>query len=645
MKRIHRFCVFLVLVIGVTHFAVADDKVKVTTIFDKRTVDINDEIKLTIRISGAQTNVLRPRVPHLDSFESYYTGRSNQFTFIDGRSESTTSFSYVLIPKRAGKFTLPPIEVDIDNEIYRTDPIDLEVLGRGSQTSALPPGPSGRGAMPSSSQAPFPQPGMGSSVIQKPLVQTVTPETERDIFLNTFADKVEAYPNEQILLTYSVFTRVSARAERFEKDPNLNGFWVEEIPIERDYQPEKIIFGGAQYVKADVRRLAIFPTTTGTFEIDPGIFRATVKRESHPSSVFDDFFDESFFGGSFFSRREQKLLTAAPLKIVVRPLPEQGKPADFSGMIGQFRMTSGIDKRSVKQNEPIILTISIEGEGNIEMIERPKIPESKDIKVYDSDSSTELSKYRGGLRGRKTFEVTLIPTAAGEFEIPSLVFNFFNSRQGTYEILKTTPYQIKVRPGPPVPLPEVLAKAGADKSLKKKIELESRDIRFIKENFDLKSRRVELKDVIRLILIFNSFLTVLCLILFSRSKYEARLDQDLPMKRSRYAFRVAQKGLKSLKRLSSASKDGSRKKFFEEAPKVLNNYFADKFNLSPQGLTLYEIETRLEEKGLDRANLESLKAFYEMCDRIRFTSSDVPQIRSEELLKVMQSMIHFLEKQ
>ncbi len=660
MKRTFLILLFLTCLMLPASLSYGEEKLKVTTVFDKRTVGLNGEIKFTIRIVGGKGNILRPRVPHTDQFDSYYTGRSSQFTFVNGRSESTTTFSYTLLPKRVGKFMLPPIEVEVDNQIFRTDPIEIEVIGsqQASGSGAVRPTPAaaigpGQAFLPSSSGgAPLAKPGsqvvaqIPPQSIQKPVSPTINSESDRDIFLNVFTDKVEAYPNEQILLIHSVFTRLSARSEQFEKDPDLSGFWVEEIPIPRDYQAEKIIFEGLQYMKADVRRLALFPTATGTFEIDPGVFRITVKKENRSSNLFDDFFDESFFSGSFFSQREQKLLTARPLKIVVRPLPEQGKPADFSGMVGQFRMSSTVDKRAVKQNEPILFSIVIEGEGNIEMLERPPIPDLKDVKIYDSDSSTDLSKSMAGVRGRKSFEVTLIPTAAGEFEIPSLSFSFFDPRRGKYQTLKTSPYQIRVSPGPAVPLPDTAQDLRSGKGeTKKKITRESSDIHFIKENFDLQRKRLSLGGLAKFLLMIDGLFSIICMVLFGIRKHEERLDQNLALKRSSYAARKAQKGIHLLKKLSASARSEDMRKFFQEAPKILNQYFADKFNLSSQGMTLYDIERRLEEKGLDVSSLEALRSFYEVCDRIRFSSAEIPQIRAEELLRVIQNMMDFMEKQ
>jgi len=630
----------LVLFAAPAHL-VAED-VRVTTVFDKRSVVLGEDIQLTIKITGTQSNLMRPRLPGLPGFDSYYTGRTNNFTFINGRSETTTTFSYILSPKRVGSVNMPPIEVQVDDKVFKTDPIQLNVSapgGAAGSTSAqqVPQTPVNR---PAGSQS-----ATGTSNQQLPTMQPPTIPVEtggRDIFLRVAADKREAYPNEQVILNYSVYTRLSARAEQFEKDPNFNGFWVEDIPIERDYQPQKVILGGLQYLKADVKRLALFPTTTGQFETDPGVYRVTVKQESRPSSLFDDFFDESFFGGSLFARRETKLLTVEPTSITVRPLPTQDKPVDFSGMVGQFKLSAVIDKRVVKENEPVMLTITLEGEGNVEVLERPAIPEMENVKVYDTDSSVQIFRTLQGISGRKIFEVSFIPTQAGTFEIPALKFAYFDLREKRYITRQTPIQQINVNPGPKTAMPFMTGERGGE--LKKTVEVESRDIRFIRESYGTGNNKAVLKLVTRILFVFNALLSVLAGGLFARSQFEARFGRNEALIRRRLASRNLQKAMKDLKKLCRAQRAEQQALFFESAPRAMNQYLADRFNLSAQGITLPEVEKLLLEHGFDAAKLAQVQEFYDTCDRVRFTSAEVPSERKKECVQVINAVSAHLEK-
>lgn len=630
----------------------AEEEMRVTAVVEKRNAEVGEEIPLALNISGSKANLLRPRLPDMEGFDSFFHGRANRFTFVNGRSENNTTFSYVLVPKRPGKFTLPPIEVQADDRVFRTDPIEFQITGAAQspaagtvgapqrtaparQTSPANYGAKG-GVNPQSS--PLPQ----ASVVSAPKIRTSTQGSDRDVFLLVTADRSEAYPNEQVLLTYAVYTRYSARAEQFEKDPNLGGLWVEEIPIEKNYQPERLTLNGMQYLKADIRRLAVFPTSSGILDIDPGVFRVSIQKENRSSGVFDDFFNDSFFGGSVFARRETKLLTAEPLKLTVRPLPEQGKPEDFSGMVGQFRMTTQIDKRSVKQNEPILMILTIEGQGNMEMVARPRIPETRNIKFYDTDSQNQFIKDRSGVRGRKIFEITFIPMEAGDLEIPALDFNFFDPRSGEYQILRSQPYQIKVSPAPYQQMSQISAEQGD--GLKKTIQGERRDIYFVEENYDPDRKRLDKEALLSALFAANVFLSLIALFLFVKRVYEERLDSNISMKRSLFARRNLQKGMKNLRKLARAKTCDKKREYFDQASKLLNRYIAEKFNLSEQGLTMGEIAEHLLDKGFPSEGVERIEKFYRVCDEVRFTSAEVPEIRMEDFKGLTDELSAFLER-
>ena len=253
------------------------------------------------------------------------------------------------------------------------------------------------------------------------------------------------YQNEQLLLSYSLYTRYDTRYEGFEKEPETSGFWIEDFPMEREIARETVRVGGKKYVKADVKKMALFPTSPGNYTIQPGSLKVSIREEPQSSSVFDEFFSDSFFtGGSFFARRQNRLLNPSPLQLVVKPLPEDGKPGSFQGAVGQFRISASLDREKVKQNEPVTLKMTIEGEGNIETITRPKVPELTGFKTYDADTSSQLFKTGNVIGGTKSFEVVFIPQNDGKAYIPPLEFSYFDPRAEKYVTVRTPNFQIEV---------------------------------------------------------------------------------------------------------------------------------------------------------------------------------------------------------
>ncbi len=421
-------------------YALADD-VRLSAAVDKQTVYQNEEVHFSVRVYDAKGNIPAPLLPNFIGFDTFYSGRASHFSFINGKSSSTTEFNYVLVPKATGVFKLEPVELEVDGKPYRTESVQIEVLGK-PVAQALPP------------TQPFQAPGSQQPTSAVPLIPHAPSQqpaatqysstdygADDNIFLRVNPSKRTVYSNEQLLLTYSLLTRYDTRYEGFETEPETSGFWVEEFPMERDIGRQTEIINRKKYMRADIKKLALFPTAPGEYVIKPGSIKASVQIEDRPSSFLDDFFNDSFFSSSgIFARRVEKTLSVPPITIVVKPLPEEGKPKSFNGAVGEFRMSSSFDKKEVKQNEPVTLQLVIEGEGNVETISYPALPELSDVKVYDADKKTEFFKAENLIAGKKAFEIIFIPKLSGTLQIPALEFSFFNPKTEKYVTLNTQTY-------------------------------------------------------------------------------------------------------------------------------------------------------------------------------------------------------------
>lgn len=609
--------------------------IRVTSTFDKRSVQVDEEVHLIIKITGSSGSVQAPRLPAFKGFETYYTGRTSNITFIGGQSSSTVEFSYLLVPKTAGRYTLDPIEVTVDNRLFRTDPITVEVLAsQGQMTRPQPQAP----AQPlppqqtSSSQTPAAQP---------PAVKSG--QGDDNIFIQAWMDKPSAYPNEQVLLTYSLYTRYDTRYEGFETEPSISGFWIEEFPMEKDIPRETVHVSGKRYVKADIRKIALFPTAAAEYTIQPGSLKISIRREPDRTSIFDDFFNDSFFsGGGFFSRRENLLLKPAPIHLSVKPLPETGKPASYQGAVGQFRLSASLDKQEVKQNEPVTLKLVIEGEGNVETLNKPEIPDLPDFKVYESDTSTDLFKSGSVIGGRKSFEIVFIPRRAGDLTIPSFEFSFFNPLKKSYEIRRTNEFSVKASPSDQVfQLPESVR---GEEIFKKDVQAEGRDIRYIMEKLPGEVPDKFLSHGVAGFLAADILLTLICLAGIFQARRETLFAKDSALKRRRLAKSsalVRMRRLKSVSRLKADDAGG----YFEEVDKILTQYLADKFNLSIYGGTRQDFERQIGETlGVGDPLYRDIMDLYLFCDESRFGKGSVNEDLARRALRTLKLTIQRVEK-
>ncbi len=631
-------CLFLFFFVCVPFFLFAED-VRITSTFDKRTAQVGEEIHLTIRISGAMGNIPAPRLPAFKGFDTFYTGRASHISFINGQASSNVEFSYSLIPKQSGTHTLESIQMTINGRTFATDPILIEVTPGGtsskpsytSQNAPFNPNmPLAAQKTQTSSQAA----GSGAPIAQEPPPSFV-PEDD-NIFMRAWVDKTTAYPNEQILLTYSLYTRYDTKPEQFEKEAKVSGFWIEEFPMDKEWRRETVHINGKNYMKVDIKMTALFPTAPADYTIEPAVLKASIRKETQTDNMFDDFFNDSFFsGGGFFSRRETRLLKPPPIEIKVKPLPEQGKPASFQGAVGNFRMTAILDKTAVKQNEPVTMKLSVEGEGNIETLGKPKIPEIKDFKIYESDTSSQLFKNGNVIGGRKVFEVVFIPVKSGAMKIPKFDFSFFNPSQAQYVTLWTPEFNLQVEPSDQTfELPKNLSQ---NQQLKKGVEVEGQDIRYLWERLEDNPAARFYPWSIRLLGAGNIvFVIALGAGLFHR-RQEMIYAKDTALKRRTFARSKAETSMRKLRKNDAH--------YFEEAEKILRQYVTDRFNFSTHGITRYELEDHLSQiLGSDDPLVQDIRQFYDVVDESRFGKGNVPIELKERAMTILKDTVSRMER-
>ncbi len=627
-KNLFVLTIFLSLLVPMSLQA---EEVRVTAAVNKRAVTVGEEVRLSIRVTGQSMNLQAPRLPKLDGIDTYYTGRASHITFINGVSTSNVEFSYTLIPQRPGNYHLNAIEVSVGPKVFQTEPIAIDVTG-SQAPSAVP-------AAAVNSQQPMPS-SMPQNVPQEPPV--VSSGGDNNIFVQAWVDRRSVYQNEQLLLTYSLFTRYDTRYEGFEKEAETSGFWIEEFPMEREIERETVQVNGRRFVKADVKKLALFPTSPGSYTIQPGSLKVSIREEPQGASAFDEFFSDSFFtGGSFFARRQNRLLNPPPIQLTVKPLPDEGKPEGFQGAVGSFRLTASLDKDKVKQSEPVTLKLVIEGEGNIETINRPKLPTLTGFKTYDADTNAKLFKTGNVIGGTKSFEIVFIPKEEGSAFIPPLEFSYFDPRKAAYVTLRTPNFPITVEHSDQsFQMPEELT---GKEMFQKNVKLEAKDIRYIQERVSESSALFD--RIYRGFAWGDLFLLVVFAALWLKDRQERLFSKDEGLRRRKMARAVASANMRKLKKRSSSSKPEDVGLFFEELERAMTQYIADKWNLSAYGVTRQSLEEVLANHfGPEDPHLKDVLELYSLCDESRFGKGSIPQASKKVGMRIFQETVNRIER-
>lgn len=610
--------------------SVAFAEVSIETSVSRSRLSVGEELTLDIIITNAQGQISQPAITSISGFSSYSQGRSQEISVINGETTSRNIFSYVLIANDVGKRTIGPFEVSIGSKTYKVAPVEVEVV---------PDTGAGAGAPPPATQGPVYSPP--SRALPSGDVSS------QDIFVKAWLDKDEVYVNEPAMLTYTIYTRLSATYKGFDKEPVTTGFWVEDFPPDKTTKKTEQIFNGRRYVVADVRKLALFPTQPGVYAIDTGVISSAVEIRQQEQDDFDSFFSYNMFGrrspafSPFITTQViQKNLIPDKVTLTVKALPEAGKPSNFSGAVGDYRIEGSMDKREVEQGSPVTYRVRIIGQGNINTVQTPALPKMEDFKIYDSSSSANVSKERLVVEGEKITETVLVPKKTGTYTIPALGFSYFDPKVRTYKEVRTEPHTLNVKPNL---LAESLDEGapGVRPVEKEDVAVLSQDIRYIKTE----NRRPFLPiAVLYKNLLYWALNFALILLTFVFAVLAVRKDKgaaDARGARLKHSHGAARKRLRSA---ATLLKRGKHDEFYAEIAKAMSLYFADKLDLPSQNTNAELIVEKLEEKGIEPEISNEVRRLFDELAHGRFSSMQKEADEMKQIYERADRLITRFEK-
>jgi len=568
------------------------DELVVQSYVDRTRIPVNQQFNLSVEYSGKEANkASTPQPPNLEPFATYLGSSSSQsIQIINAQMSVTRTFTFTYLAKQVGTYQIPAIKVAHKGKTYSTAPITIQIV-----------------------QAAQPQPPRAQR--RRPGAQ-ITPEStlEGNLFIKAIPNKRRVYQNEPVIVTYKIYTRVEVSQYGITQMPRAVGFWMEDLEIALagqapQPQTQVEVIDGKRFVTAEIKKLALFPTDAGKKVIDPLVVECEVRlRERRPRDFFDRFFDDDFFS-DFFGRRIRTVVKSEPLSIEVLPLPEAGRPKDFTGAVGQFRITATVDKQNVKTNEAITFKVKISGQGNIKMLPEPKISIPPDFERYEPKITETINRKGNRITGSKTFEYVLVPRYPGLQKIKPVRYSYFDPAAGRYKVIETPEIAINVAKGE-----EAFVTFGSGLS-KEEVKLIGQDIRFIK----LEMPEFRRKDwYLYRSPLFLLLLVVPLLAAVGAWGYRKRLDrlaENVAYARSLKANQMAMKRLKTAHKLM---KEETQKEFYAEVSRALLGFIGDKFNLPPAGLMTDQVRELLSSQGVSEEVISRYVGCLQTCDYQRF---------------------------
>ena len=563
--------------------AAADISVSLT--LDRREAAPSDTLRLVVSVSGARQSDAPPVIQGLDLFHVSPGGSSSRVEIVNGRITSGIDYTYYISPKRSGKFKIGPARVEVDGRSFQSNTVSLTVAQQAA------PGPSAKG----------------------PLSLTATLSTG------------SAYVEEQVLYTLKLFLRTRVSNISLEL-PEQDHLTFQQLGKPKEYQS---VIDGAPGQVVEVR-YALMGLREGDYRIQPARMEMTAytARQSRRG-----FFDDPFFSDPFFNRGQPTAVVSEAVELTVNALPSEGKPADFSGLVGRFTIASELTPPKIRAGESATLTVRITGRGNVNRIPDLKLPDLDHLKVYTDEPVFSSGHDHEGVTGSKTMKWAIVPELPGDYAVPALSLSFFDPQSGQYRLIESPRHPLAVIPAKGKMLMVEAGKdpdSGVQRPEKEEVKTIGHDILPLHTSVSGLDHRSLMRN--GLFLWGALFLPVLVYIAtFVGLRLRNRTEQTLPAQRARKAARHL---IRECQRYRG-----------EDAKELLlgvRDYFNDRFGLALAALTPVDAMHILKDRGVASETAGKLANLLEEIENVVYTGNGRVPTRITDALP---EMIREIEKE
>ncbi len=545
-------------------------------------VELGEQFRLTLSLNSQGQNLKLPQLDDFDVLMGPSTSTSTSFSIINGVSSQSVTFSYlfVLRSKKEGHFTINPATISVNGSQYTSNSVTVEVV-KGSAK------PSGGGVD---------QPASAIGTVPK-----------SDLFVKLIVDRRSIYKGDHLTATIKIYSKVNLN--RFEDItlPDYEGFWSQDIALPQQVSLQRETYNGEIYNVGILKKTILFPQQTGNIKISPVKIDCVVQqRVRRSSNFFDDFFD------SFASVKAT--ITSDPVTITVNPLP--AGPSNFSGAVGKFDIQSSITSENVKENDAVTLRLDVSGNGNIKLINPPKVKLPADFEVYDPKTESNFNTTADGVNGNVSFEYLFLPRYAGDYTIPPVDFVFFDPSSGKYVTKSSKEFRLHVARGS-----SSLASQSLNYNVSKEdVKFLGKDIRFLKQgDIQLMPKGYLFFGSLNFYLFYIiGILGLLTLYLLNQKRI--RENANLARLKNKKASKVA---LKRLKEANNHLKSGSVEKFYESVTRAFWGYLSDKITIPVAELTKERASVSLVGHKASEGVINRFINILDTCEYARFAPAAV----------------------
>jgi hypothetical protein len=527
----------------------------------KKKLGLNERLRIDFVMNKNGDNFTPP------NFENFQIiGGPNQSiktSYLNGEQSFSKTFSYFLKPLKKGKLVIYQATVTIDGQEYKSLPVEVNVTN------------SVKGANSNSDDEYF---------------------DDDNIELIASVSKSSPYINEPITIVYKLYYKspINVSNANESEAPKYKDFFTQNIKIPQ-LKVNRETYKGQIYNVVDWRKVVLYPQRDGNLEISPLSLNLVL---DFPTNKRD------FFGNIIYDQAS-KIITTGSKIITVRKLPDNGKPKNFSGAVGQFEFDVILNKNSLKASESFQAKVKVTGQGNLKLFDLPNLMVPASMELYEPERKENVKTNLSGMSGTIENIYTIVPKYQGKFPIQELEFSYFDPLEKTYKTLKSQKLNIDVFEGPTL-------SSNSNENILLPV---SESFRFIKKenNFTRINKEQFSNTSTFYILLSIPLLSLLSFIIF----------YSLPKRRELNNYEKIKKVYKQIKiNLNNAEKSiGNKDKFYDLVEKAIYNCLKARFSIETNKLNKESIKKQMILDGISVDKIEIILKLVESCERARYSNS------------------------
>ncbi|MGO9932075.1 MAG: BatD family protein [Steroidobacteraceae bacterium] len=591
MKTICRSSGWLVAVIAefllAAAPAVADVPLLYATI-EPAQISMGESAQYTITNLGSEAESIK--LPVVAGLDFQIVRRSHQLEFVNGMALPAVLIVARVTPQLAGIFSIPGITP-------KSPPLVLQVNEARAAGSFFVPRNTGPQVVP---------PILTGAAMPNGIHLT----EDGSAYVRLSVPKREVYVGESVPVEIDVGMR-SGFVSSLNGLPKLTGDDFTLNNLSRSPERAEKILAGERFV-VFTWRSDLEVVKPGTFSLSAEVpLTVKVRTQSRKDSLLDDEFGDPFLRNFFGPTVPKDINAASPaLQLTVLALPTEGRPADFHGAVGTFKIASDISPAAAEAGEPLTLRMHVTGAGNFDRVDSAMLDHLDNWKTYPPKSSFSPGD-ANGRKGEKTFEQPLIASKSGAQILPGLAFSYFDPTARRYETARSAPLSVMISP------------SAADSTLT--AQQVSASAAMAPENKFSSGLRPDhvvagaLAGSLVPLYLQPRFLTIPSVLALAfaggwiGAGRRTNRDRNMPLRKRR----LSKAAKRALAQMEAAARSGDPGRFFSCARSTLQQTLAARWQLAADRVTSAEVDSRIGGEGHD------IPLLFALADEAQYSGHDL----------------------